>query len=122
MNWKGPIKPVYLDLPEDLHLKVKSEAPLRKTTARAAYQEAVERWLFPEQADRKDSESEEKSHLTREEKALVDKLVALLRDPANPVAAPVKLMLEQYKPPKPERDHEKAREEGAQHRRKLRAG
>lgn len=90
MNWKGPIKPVYIDLPEDLHAKVRSEAPLRKTTARAAYQEAIERWLFPN-TDRKDSDSEDKPTLTREEQALVDKLVALLRDPANPVAAPVKL-------------------------------
>lgn len=90
MEWNGPIKPVNVELPDELHRAVKSAAPLRGTTTKGAYQIALEDWLYPE-ADRKDSDSDDKPTLTREEQALVDKLVALLRDPANPVAAPVKL-------------------------------
>lgn len=45
MRWTGSIKSVYIDLPEDLHEAVRSMAPRRKMTARAAYIQAAERWL-----------------------------------------------------------------------------
>lgn len=47
MKWDGPIKSIYIDLPEDLHLAVKSEAPKRRLTAREAYIRGMTEWLFP---------------------------------------------------------------------------
>jgi hypothetical protein len=48
MEWEGPIKATYIDLPRGLVLQVKAEAALRNTTIKGATQEALEVWLKPD--------------------------------------------------------------------------
>jgi hypothetical protein len=45
MEWKGPIRTINMDLPDDMHLQVKSVAPLRKMSLRQAYIQGMTNWL-----------------------------------------------------------------------------
>ena len=45
MEWKGPIKAISVELPEDLHAEMKSAAPRRKMFLRDAYVKALSNWL-----------------------------------------------------------------------------
>jgi hypothetical protein len=47
MNWTGKIKPVYVEMPEDLHRAMKSAAPTRGMTLRVAVMQALDSWLAP---------------------------------------------------------------------------
>lgn len=45
MRWTGEIKPTNIELPEDLHNAMKSEAPKRQMTVKVAYREAATAWI-----------------------------------------------------------------------------
>jgi len=45
MRWTKPRRPTGAEIPEDLHIAVKSAAPLRGQKLQDAYQEALEAWL-----------------------------------------------------------------------------
>lgn len=45
MKWSGAIKPINVELPEDLHRAMKTQAPARGMTVKDAYAEALSVWL-----------------------------------------------------------------------------
>jgi|ERR1041385_358782 hypothetical protein len=45
MQWHGPIKPISVRLPEDLHREIKSIAPKRGLTLEECYADALTQWL-----------------------------------------------------------------------------
>jgi hypothetical protein len=77
MKWRGPIKPINVELPEDLHLAVKSEAPIRNLSTKAAYVQALERWLSGSVLD--SLPKKYPAPTTAEEQQWLDRALTLLR-------------------------------------------
>lgn len=79
MTWQGPIKPINVDLPEDLHLAVRSEAPRRKLTTKAAYLVALEEWLGKGAAESANQTAEPLTNIRSHEKAFLSPLLEMFR-------------------------------------------
>jgi hypothetical protein len=58
MKWTGTIKPISIDVPTDLHKKMKSVAPDRGLSVSVAYQRAATEWLEARSTSSVDSPAE----------------------------------------------------------------
>jgi hypothetical protein len=79
MKWSGPIKPIVIELPADMHTQVKSEAPLRGKTIREVYIECITAWLEGiKNPDGAVPMPRPEFNLTPEQQVYMDKLSAIL--------------------------------------------